>query len=130
MSFTDARGIVTGDKTAGTEYFQRTTTAEIQAAFRPIVEAAMAKVGVAAQLNTLLASAPKLPFGRTPTVDINQYVLDKATDGLFVVMGQEEVKIRTDPGAQVTPLLRTVFGAVAEWRGGPGRSRFLRCATE
>ena len=110
MTITDAKGIVLGDKTAGTEYFKRTTTGEIQAAFRPIVESAMAKTGVTEQFNTLMGKAPAMPFTKTPTLDINQYVLDKATDGLFVVMGQEEVKIRTDPAAQVTPLLKTVFG--------------------
>lgn len=110
MTFNDARGIVMGGKTSGTEYFKRTTTEEIQGAFRPIIEEAMAKVGVTQQFGALLGSAPKIPFMKTPTVDINQYVLDKATDGLFVVMGQEEVKIRTDPAAQVTPLLKAVFG--------------------
>ena len=110
MTISDAKGIVMGDKTAGTEYFKRTTTPEIQAAFRPIVEKAMAKTGVNEQFQGLMSKAPAMPFVKTPTVDINQYVLDKATDGLFVVMGQEEVKIRTDPAAQVTPLLKTVFG--------------------
>ena len=110
MSFADAKGVVTGGKTAGTEYFKRTTTAEIQAAFKPIVEKAMAKTGVTEQFTALMGNAPKLPFMSTPTLDINQYVLDKSTDGLFVVMGQEETKIRTDPAAQVTPLLKTVFG--------------------
>jgi hypothetical protein len=110
MTITDAKGIVMGDKTAGTEYFKRTTTTEIQAAFRPIVEKAMAKTGVHEQFTELMGKAPALPFMKTPTLDINQYVLDKATDGLFVVMGEEEAKIRTDPAAQVTPLLKTVFG--------------------
>ena len=110
MTFTDAKGIVTGGKTAGTDYFRRTSTSPIQEAFRPIVEQAMAKVGVTAQFQSLMGSAPKLPFVKTPSVDINQYVLDKATEGLFIVMGQEETRIRTDPAAQVTPLLRTVFG--------------------
>ncbi len=110
MTITDAKGIVLGGKTAGTEYFQRTTTSEIQEAFRPIVERAMAKTGVTAQFQGLMAHAPSIPFMKTPSVDINQYVLDKSTDGLFTVMGQEETKIRTDPAAQVTPLLRTVFG--------------------
>jgi hypothetical protein len=110
MTITDAKNIVTGDKTAGTEYFKRTTTTEIQTAFRPIVEKAMAKTGVTEQFTALMAKAPAMPFMKTPSVDINQYVLDKATDGLFVVMGQEETKIRTDPAAQVTPLLKTVFG--------------------
>ncbi len=110
MTITDARNIVMGDKTAGTEYFKRTTATEIQAAFRPIVEKAMAKTGVTEQFSALMGKAPAMPFMKTPTIDINQYVLDKATDGLFVVMGQEEAKIRTDPAAQVTPLLKTVFG--------------------
>ncbi len=110
MSFSDAKGIVTGGKTAGTEYFKRTTTEQIQVAFRPIIEKAMAKTGVSEQFAALMGKAPTLPFMKTPSVDINQYVLDKSTDGLFVVMGQEETKIRTDPAAQVTPLLKTVFG--------------------
>jgi hypothetical protein len=110
MTFADAKGIVTGGNTAGTEYFKRTTTAQIQAAFRPIIERAMAKTGVTEQFTALMSRAPALPFGgKTPSFDINQYVLDKSTDGLFVVMGQEETKIRTDPAAQVTPLLKTVF---------------------
>ena len=110
MSFSDAKGIVGGGKTAGTQYFQRTTTAQIQTAFRPIIEQAMAKTGVNEQFTALMGKAPALPFTKTPSVDINQYVLDKSTDGLFTVMGQEETKIRTDPAAQVTPLLKTVFG--------------------
>ena len=110
MTFTDARGIVTGGRSSGTEFSKRTTTEQIQAAFRPIIEESMARVGVTQQFEAVMASAPKMPFLNTPTLDINRYVLDKATDGLFVVMGQEEVKIRTDPAAQVTPLLKAVFG--------------------
>ena len=110
MTFTDAKGIVTGGSTAGTEYFKRTTAGEIQTAFRPIVEKAMAKTGVTEQFGVLMGKAPAIPFMKTPSVDINQYVLDKSVEGLFVVMGQEETKIRTNPAAQVTPLLKTVFG--------------------
>jgi hypothetical protein len=110
MSFEDAKGIVAGGDHAGTDYFKRVTTAKIQAAFRPIVEKAMAHTGVTEQFTTLMAKAPKMPFMKTPTIDINQYVLDKSTDGLFFVMAQEEAKIRTNPAAQVTPLLRSVFG--------------------
>ncbi len=72
----------------------------------------MAKTGVTEQFSARMARAPVMPLGGTPKLGINQYVLDKATDGLFLVMGQEEVKIRTDPAAQVRPLLKTVFG----WR--------------
>jgi hypothetical protein len=110
MSIEDAKGIVTGGNTAGTEYFKRTTSAKVSAAFKPIVEKAMEKVGVTEQFQALMAKAPSMPFMKTPTVDINAYVLQKSVDGLFVVMGQEETKIRTNPAAQVTPLLKSVFG--------------------
>ena len=110
MTIDDAKGIVMGGKTSGTEFFKRTTTTRIEAAFRPIVEQSMARAGVTEQFQSLMGQAPSLPFMKTPTIDINQYVLDKSVDGLFYVMGQEEAKIRTDPAAQVTPLLKTVFG--------------------
>ena len=110
MSFSDAKGIVAGGNHAGTDYFKRTTTTQIQTAFKPIVEKAMAHTGVTTQFQSLMAAAPSMPFMKTPTIDINQYVLEKATDGLFIVMAQEEQKIRTDPAAQVTPLLKSVFG--------------------
>ena len=110
MTFDDARQIVTGGNTAGTEYFRRTSSTSISEAFRPIIESSMAKTGVTEKFDALMGSAPKLPFARTPTVDINDYVLGKAVDGLFTMMGQEESRIRTNPAAQVTPLLKTVFG--------------------
>ena len=110
MSIEDAKGIVAGGRTSGTDYFKRTTSTEVGDAFRPIVNDTMAKVGVTQQFQALMGAAPPIPFVKTPSIDINAYVLEKAVDGLFVVMGQEETKIRTNPGAQVTPLLKTVFG--------------------
>ncbi len=110
MTFTDAKQIVAGGNTAGTQYFERTTSDKISAAFKPIVDQSMAKVGVTQQFQSLMASAPSVPFMKTPSLDINAYVLGKAVDGLFVEMGDEETKIRTNPAAQVTPLLRSVFG--------------------
>ena len=70
----------------------------------------MAHTGVSDQFEQLMASAPKLPFGKTPTFDIKAYVLEKSVAGLFTMMGQEETRIRTNPAAQVTPLLKSVFG--------------------
>lgn len=110
MSFADAKGIVMGGNTAGTEYFKRTSSGPISDAFRPIIEKAMAHTGVTEKFGALMGSAPKIPFMKTPTVDINSYVLEKSVAGLFTMMGQEEAKIRTNPAAQVTPLLKTVFG--------------------
>ena len=110
MSFADARAIVTGGNTAGTEYFRRTSSQAVSDAFRPIIERSMAHTGVTEKFGALMQSAPRLPFGKTPSFDINAYVLNKAVDGLFTMMGEEEKKIRTDPAAQVTPLLKSVFG--------------------
>ena len=110
MTFEDARGIVMGGNTAGTEFFRRTTSTQVSDAFRPIIEKAMAHTGVSEKFGSLMGSAPKLPFGKTPSFDINGYVLQKSVDGMFTMMGEEEKKIRTNPAAQVTPLLKTVFG--------------------
>ena len=110
MTFDDARQIVTGGNTAGTDYFRRTTSTQVSDAFRPIIQKAMAANGVTEKYNALMQSAPKLPFGGGGNMDINNYVLGKAVDGLFTMMGEEEKKIRSDPAAQVTPLLKTVFG--------------------
>ena len=114
MTFDDARQIVMGGNTAGTEYFKRTTSGKVSDAFRPIIEKAMANTGVSQKFGALMGSAPKLPFMKTPTLDINSYVLQKSVDGMFTMMGQEEQKIRTNPAAQVTPLLKTVFGRLGK----------------
>ena len=110
MSFDDARGIVTGGNTAGTEYFKRTSSTKVSDAFRPIIQEAMNGTGVSEKFAALTASAPKMPFGKAPTFDINAYVLEKSVDGLFTMMGQEETRIRQNPAAQTTSLLKTVFG--------------------
>ncbi|MBB5059005.1 hypothetical protein HDF16_003728 [Granulicella aggregans] len=110
MTIEDAKGIVTGGNTAGTEYFKRTTSSKVADAFKPTIDKSMDKIGVTAQFKELMGNAPAIPFMKTPSVDINAYVLEKAVGGLFVVMGQEETKIRTNPSAQVTPLLKKVFG--------------------
>ena len=109
MSFDDARKILTGGDTAATEYFKRTSSADLAAAFSPIVQRSMERVGVVQQYNRVLASAP----GGSALIgqfDLNKYVVSKTLDGLFLVLGQEEKKIRKDPAAQTTALLKEVFG--------------------
>jgi hypothetical protein len=110
MTIEDAKGIVLGGNTAGTEFFKRKTSMQVSDAFRPVIEKAMAHTGVQEKFTALMGSAPKLPFGKSPTMDINGYVLEKSVDGMFTMMGEEEKKIRTNPASQVTPLLKMVFG--------------------
>jgi len=110
MTFDDARKILTGGNTSATEYFKGKTSEKLAATFRPTVESAMADTGVVTQYKQLAGGIPSLPFGRSQSFDITDYVVGKTLDGLFYMLGQEESKIRTNPAAQITPLLKEVFG--------------------
>ena len=111
MTIDDARTILGGADTAATEYFRDKTTPRLTSAFTPIVDRAMQQVGVSRQYNELLDRARAIPFFRAEGYDLNQYVVDRSLRGLFVVLGEEEKKIRKDPAARVTDLLRDVFGS-------------------
>ncbi|GAB4227434.1 MAG: DUF4197 domain-containing protein [Deltaproteobacteria bacterium] len=111
MTFEDARRILGGGDTAATEYFRGKTRQKLYDEFRPIVSASMDEVGVTRSYKEMIGKYAALPFaGRAESVDLDHYVTDRALDGLFLVLGQEERKIRTDPAARVTDLLRDVFG--------------------
>lgn len=109
MSFEDARQVLSGGDTAATEFFKRTSSAELTQAFTPIVKDAMAKVGVVQQYNTMLKNAPG-GAALAGKFDFDQYVVGKALDGLFYMVAQEEKKIRQNPAARTTTLLQQVFG--------------------
>lgn len=110
MSFDDARRIVSGGDTAATDYFRDKTSERLARAFRPVVEDAMDDVGVTRQYKDLVGRYGLLAFGSGDAVDIDGYVVARALDGLFHVLGEEEKKIRRDPAARVTAILREVFG--------------------
>lgn len=117
MTFTDAQRIVSGGKQAATNYFKQKTSGELTTAFTPIVKKTMSQYAVVKQYNDLIGEYQLGPlamgglFGdAAPSLDINSYVVQKSLDGLFYMIGQQEQKIRTDPAAQVSPLLRQVFG--------------------
>jgi hypothetical protein len=110
MSFDDARKIVTGSPTAATEYFKGKTSAQLTAAFQPVVAQTMREVGVTRQYQELMGRAQAIPFLKSAPFDLDGYVVGKSLDGLFYVLGQEEQKIRTNPAARATDLLKQVFG--------------------
>ena len=110
MSFQDAGRIVGGGDTAATDYFEKTTSQPLRTRFRPIVEQAMQNVGLAKQYEQLVGRYKSVPFTSTPKLDLTSYVTDKALSGLFTVVGEEEKKIRTNPAARATDLLKQVFG--------------------
>jgi hypothetical protein len=110
MSFDDARKILSGNDTAATDYFKSKTTGQLTEAFRPYVEKTMKENGVTQQYESLTGQLKSIPFAKSEDLDINKYVVGKALDGLFYMLAQEEQKIRKNPAARTTNLLKEVFG--------------------
>jgi hypothetical protein len=110
MSFDDARKILNGGNTAATDYFKGKTRDQLATAFKPEVEKTMNQVGVTTQYKQLVGQYTTLPFVKGPAFDVDDYVVGKSLDGLFYTLAQEEQKIRTNPAARVTDLLKEVFG--------------------
>ena len=110
MSFEDARRILSGSDTAATEYFKNKTNDKLVTAFRPYVEKTMNENGVTQQYDALASQLKSIPFAKKEDLDINKYVVDKALDGLFYMLAEEERKIRKNPAARTTDLMKEVFG--------------------
>ena len=111
MSFDDARKILSGGDTAATDYFKAKTTDRLTTAFRPVVEKTMSENGVMKQYKGLTEQYQSIPFAKNETFDVNKYVVEKALDGLFYELADQERQIRKNPAARTTSLLKEVFGA-------------------
>ncbi len=114
MTIEDAFGILEGGDTAATDYFRRTTSDELRGRFAPIVEEKMSAVGLVKLYDDLVAryeANPLSAFSRQQPPDLRNHVTDGALSGLFTVLAQEETKIRKEPAARSTDLLKKVFGA-------------------
>jgi hypothetical protein len=109
MSFEDAKNILGGGDTAATDYFKEKTSENIYEAFSPIISSSMEEVGVTQRFKEIMDKYSTLPFVKDVAIDLDDYVTNKALDGLFFMVGEEEKKIRTDPAARVTDLLKKVF---------------------
>lgn len=111
MSFDDAKAILSGGETAATEYFRNKTYEQLKSLYKPQISEAVNKVGAAGIYQQLLDRYRKIPFTAKPEMlSLEDYVTSEAVDGLFTVLAQEEQKIRTNPAARTTELLRKVFG--------------------
>jgi hypothetical protein len=110
MSIEDARKILSGGDTAATDYFKSKTSAKLYDEFKPSVSESMDRVGVTQKYNAMMGKVPAVPFAKPESLDLNHYVTTKALNGLFYMVGQEEKKIRTNPVARTTDLLKKVFG--------------------
>lgn len=110
MSITDAFGILKGGDTAATSYLKSKTTTPLTAAFAPVIDSSLAKVGASQLWSALFNKYNQLPFTKKVNPDLKGYVTDRALSGMFYQVAQEEAKIRKNPAAQTTELLKKVFG--------------------
>jgi len=109
MTLTDGLSILRGGDFAATEYLKKTTTAQLTEKMRPIIEASLSKVNATEYWKDVFTAYNK--FSKTPVnTDLSAYVTERSLSGVFYSVGQEEQKIRKDPAAQVTGLLKKVFG--------------------
>ena len=109
MTISDALGILQGGDFAATNYFKDKTTAALTAAFSPVITNSLSKVDATKYWSDMFTAYNKFSTKKVPT-DLNAYVTQKAIDGIFYEVGLEEQKIRKDPAARVTDLLKQVFG--------------------
>jgi len=112
MTVEDAKGILTGGETAGTEYFRRATSEPLRKRFLPIVQAATKKVKLAEVYNRYAEKGVQFGLISKEQADLDEYVAQKALDGLFYMVGEEERKIRKDPVKAGSDIIRRVFGAL------------------
>lgn len=112
MTVKDAKGILTGGETAGTEYFRRTTQEELRARFLPIVKKSTARVDLAQQYQRYSTRLVSAGLMERQDADLDGYVTQKALDGLYFMVAEEEKKIRKDPVSAGREIIRKVFGAL------------------
>jgi hypothetical protein len=110
MKFEDARKILNGRDNEATLYFKDKTSDRLQEIFKPITHQAMSEVGVTRSYQAIDDKVKTIPFADRLSFDLDQYVTDKALGGLFFMLAAEEKKIRENPAARVTDLLKKVFG--------------------
>jgi hypothetical protein len=110
MTITDATNILLGNQNAATDYFKRVTTAQLLSRFSPIVASSLNKVNATKYWSDAAGQYNRLPLVKPVTTDLSGYVTQKAIDGMFIEVAQEELKIRNNVNARSTTLLQKVFG--------------------
>ena len=110
MTITDAINIVKGNNDAATVYLKKTTSPELNSKFQPPIKACLDQVDATKYWGDLVQLYNKIPFVKKMNPNLTEYVTGKAIDGLFVMVAKEELKIRKDPIARTSELLKKVFG--------------------
>ena len=114
MSVSDAKSILTGGNTSATEYFRRTTSADLTARFLPIVKKYTDQLGVTQQYSQLAKPAAQFGLIDAKQASLDGYVTQKALDGLFLMVADEEKAIRQNPIGQSSAILQKVFGSIGK----------------
>jgi len=112
MSVKDAKDILTGGEDSVTQYFKRTSTDQLTAKFMPIVKKETGKLQLADQYNKFAGKAASAGLVDQKNADVDSYVTQKAMDGLFLMIAEEEKKLRANPLGAGSDLLKNVFGAL------------------
>jgi len=110
MTITDGLQILKGSDTAATGYLRKTTSSPLHDQFKPVIRSATQKVDVTKYWTPLVSAYDKVPFVTHVNPDLEEYITQRALSGLFYLVSQEETKIRKDPMARVTDILKRVFG--------------------
>ena len=111
ISITDALSLVTSGSTdAATQFLRRSTQAQLISAFHPDIEAAIDQVGAGRAYSTITNTYNKVPLMAPVTLSLADYTTQKAVDGLFILLAKEEAKIRKNPAARTSDILKQVFG--------------------
>ena len=110
ITFADAKEILTGGKTAATNYLREKTYGQLKQKYLPVVEKRLEEAGVVNLYNQLHDRYKSVPLAPAVDFEPKEYVTGKSLDGLFSLLASEEQKIRENPAARTTELLRTVFG--------------------
>jgi hypothetical protein len=111
MTIQDAAGILKGGDSAATMYLKQKTALPLTNAFSPIIKESLSKVDATKYWNSVFSTYNKVPFVKKVNTDLNAYVTEKALAGIFYQVALEEQKIRKNPAAQTTDLLKKVFGS-------------------
>lgn len=110
MTVTDALGIVRGNDTAATQYFRQHTEAELRRRYEPIIQNSLRQIGFYDQYQTFLKAYKQLPLSNKPELDLEQHVLTRSLDALFLQVAEEEKAIRKDPLGRGSSAIAAVFG--------------------
>lgn len=114
MTLADAKAILTGPDDAATQYFKKTTSAQMAEKFLPIVKKATENVQLAESYNKYAEMGSKFGVVKKEDAKIEQYVTNKALDGVYLMIAKEEAAIRKDPVGQASSLIKKVFGAIGK----------------